>query len=206
MKTPISIPYLIIAVLCAIIFLQRSCSREDIPGMIVPKMKIDTVYSVKDTVIYRTVPVYKTIPLTTPLPPALVPSKNCDSLKSQFITLVKEHTDKNIYADSIAIDSFGYVHLTDTVQFNKLGKRTFRYDYKIPTITKTVTVQALAKRQLYIGGTIGIQNATIDNVTAGLLYKNKKDQVYSVNAGVDMKGQFVFSGGTYWKINLNKKQ
>lgn len=206
MKLPVPITYIIIAVLCVIIFLQRSCTGDPVPDSSQkPSVKIDTVYSVKDTVIYRNVPVYKTIKPTLPLPAEFIPSKQPDTLKSQFNKLVDAHVVKNIYKDSIAIDSFGYVYITDTVQFNKLGKRTFTEKYKIPVVTKTVTEQAPPKRQLYIGGTIGINNVfTIDNASAGLLYKNKKDQIYSIHAGVDMNGQFVYSAGTYWKIKLRK--
>jgi hypothetical protein len=87
---------------------------------------------------------------------------------------------------------------------NKLGKRTKIYDYKIPFVTKTVTItkQADPKRQMYIGGNVFGDKSNIQLVSPGILYKTKKDHIYQANVGINFDGTITYGVGIYYKIKL----
>jgi len=83
--------------------------------------------------------------------------------------------------------------------------RGWTTDIKIPekTITITNNIYPKPKRQLYIGGGIFLsQSELIKQINIGLLLKNKKDQIYSVSAGIDLKGTPEFGIHSYWKIKI----
>lgn len=204
MKSKINFNYIIIAVLIAIIFLQRQCSpspKEQKPTIVT---KVDTLWKEVHDTVTKDVPVYVSIP--TKPGPEYIPSDNCDSLRKQYLVLRDRYLVKNVYVDTIKLDTFGIVQVIDTVQFNKLKKRTRIDDYKIPTIIKETTIIKPADpvRQLYVGGNLFGNTNSLQLLTPGLLYKNKKDQIYQLNVGLNFDGSLTFGLGTYWKIKLKK--
>ncbi len=204
-KLKINFNYIIICILIAIIFLQRTCtSSVDLKDPIITT-KIDTVLIEKTDTIKKEVPVYISIPSKPSI--NYIPSDNCDSLRKQYLTLRDKHITRNVYKDTIKLDSIGMITLIDTVQFNKLLKRVTINNYQIPIITKTNTIikQTDPKRQLYIGGNLFGDKNQLQLFTPGLIYKDKKDRMYQVNAGFNFDGSITFGLGAYWKINLNKK-
>lgn len=203
-KSKINFNYVIIAVLVAIILLQRQCSsspQEQEPTIVT---KVDTLWREVHDTVTKEVPVYVSIP--TKPGPEYIPSDNCDSLRQQYLSLRDKHISKNVYVDTIKIDTFGIVQVVDTLQFNKLKKRTTVSNYKIPVIIKetTITKPADPVRQLYIGGNLFGNRNSMQVITPGLLYKNKKDQIYQLNVGLNFDGQITFGLGAYWKIKLKK--
>jgi hypothetical protein len=132
-----------------------------------------------------------------------LPSKNYDSLYAQYNTLKEAFLSKNIYADSLQIDTFGYIKVVDTLQKNQIVGRSFIKDLKIPEKTITITIHPEPKRQLYIGGGIfGNQNNIVGQVQAGILLKNKKDQIFGLSTGITANGQIQYGISSYWKIKL----
>jgi len=124
-------------------------------------------------------------------------------LKKQFEKLSKDYTVKKIYKDTLVLDSIGFVHVSDTVQFNSLANRKYTYSYSLPTITKTTTTTNYAKpvRQIYVG--LGISTLGVSSINAGAIYKSRKDQLYGFTLSVD-NGQLVYGVQTYFKIKLHK--
>ena len=195
----------IIAVLIVIIFLQRACT---------PKCPTVTqVLPIYDTILkHDTSTIHKKVWLkfhdTTYLPGDTIykVDTNCEVTKRRFIKLAKQHVVRNIYIDTIFIDTFGKVFIYDTVQYNKLGTRGIVKNYTIPIITKYIKVPEEPKRQLYIGGgldgTYINKTPMINAAKAGLLYKNKKDQIYGATVGVSINGYLVYGLQSYWKIKL----
>jgi hypothetical protein len=195
----------IIAVLIVIIFLQRACT---------PKCPTVTqVLPVYDTILkHDTSTIHKKVWLkfcdTTYLPGDTIYKidTNCEVTKTRFIKLVKAHTVKNIYQDTILIDTFGKIFIYDTVQFNKLGSRGIVKSYTIPIVTKYVPTPIPSKRQLYVGGgldgTYMNKTPNINIAKVGVLYKTKKDQIYGVTVGVSINGYLVYGIQSYWKIKL----
>jgi hypothetical protein len=198
----------IIAALVAIILLQRACTpkctktkelvtiydtilKHD-SSVIVKKMRInhrDTTYIPEDPIY-----VFDTI--------------DHEAAKQTFNKLVKKHATKNMYIDTILIDTFGKIYIYDTVQFNELGNRGIVKNYTIPVYTKYIKVPEEPKRQVYVGGgldgTYINKTVNINTAKAGVLYKNKKDQIYGATVGISINGYLVYGLQSYWKIKLKK--
>ena len=197
--------YVVIVVLVAIIILMRSCESTIIPKEPVVITKYDTIWKETHDTITKEVEVVK-IKYVKPEGPQYTPGENIDTCRARFNYLLKQHIARRTYKDTIALDSLGTITVIDTVWLNKLGKRTYIKDYKIPLVTKTITIikQPDPKRQLYIGGNLFGDKTTLQSFTPGVLYKDRKDRIYQANVGVNFDGTLIFGLGTYWKINLNK--
>ena len=200
---------LIILILLLIIFLQR-CEDDARQKVSSNGNKSDTSVLVinhlyKDTT--KSKPIFIKGERDTVLESSVyyLPSDNYDSLYVQYTTLKEQFLSKNIYADSVQIDTFGYVKVVDTLQKNQMVGRSFIKDLKIPekTITITNTIYPEPKRQLYIGGgVLGNTDNIVGQIQAGLLLKNKKDQIFGLSTGINANGQVQYGVSSYWKIKL----
>ena len=189
-----------ILILAVIIVLQRSNSSPDI----IEKSIVirDTIWQKKDSVIYTSPKVVQTIPLKI-ISEKYLPDPNYDKLVLQYQELVKLHLAKNIQKDSVQIDSIGFVKVTDTVQNNIVQNRKWEYNLKYPIIKETIIEPSKKVNQLYIGGGLqGTQYNIINSINGGILYKNKKDQLYGLSIGVNTNGQVVYGLSSYWKIKF----
>ena len=189
-----------ILILAVIIVLQRSNSSPDI----IEKSIVirDTIWQKKDSVIYTSPKVVQTIPLKI-ISEKYLPDPNYYKLVLQYQELVKLHLAKNIQKDSVQIDSIGFVKVTDTVQNNIVQNRKWEYNIKYPIIKETIIEPPKKINQLYIGGGLqGNQYNIINSINGGILYKNKKDQLYGLSIGVNTNGQVVYGLSSYWKIKF----
>jgi hypothetical protein len=194
--------YLVIAILVAIIFLQRSCNGEQISSTPEPIITTDTIWKTTHDTVYKKVSVIKKeyIKLKGE---QYTSGETIDTCKARFENLLKEHLVRTVYSDTLKLDSLGTIVVRDTVWLNKLyGKREYIKDYKIPFVTKTITKPTPPKRQMYIGGNLFGNANSMQSITPGLLYKNKKDQIYQVNVGINFDGTITYGLGAYWKIKL----
>ena len=196
MKSKINFTYIIIAVLVVIIFLQRSCSSVSTTEEPIVITKYDTIWKKTIDTITKKVFVDKI---------EYVPYEKI--IFANVEDCMKEYNRRTTYKDTIALDSLGTITVIDTVFQNSLKERTIFKNYKIPLVTKTTTIikQPDPKRQLYIGGNLFGDRRTLQSITPGLLYKDRKDRIFQANVGVNFDGTLTFGVGTYWKINLNKK-
>ena len=189
-----------ILILAVIIILQRINSSPDIIEK--PIVIRDTVWQKKDSVIYTSPKVVQTIPVKI-ISEKYLPDPNYDKLVLQYQELVKLHLAKNIQKDSVQIDSIGFVKVTDTVQNNIVQNRKWEYNIKYPIIKETIIEPPKKINQLYIGGGLqGNQYNIINSINGGILYKNKKDQLYGLSIGVNTNGQVVYGLSSYWKIKF----
>ena len=189
-----------ILILAVIIVLQRSNSSPDIIEK--PIVIRDTVWQKKDSVIYTSPKIVQTIPVKI-ISEKYLPDPNYDKLVLQYQELVKLHLAKNIQKDSVKIDSIGFVKVTDTVQNNIVQNRKWEYNIKYPIIKETIIQPPKKVNQLYIGGGLqGNQYNIINSVNGGILYKNKKDQIYGLSIGINTNGQIVYGVSSYWKIKF----
>ena len=148
-----------------------------------------------------------------------MPSGDYNELVRQFQSLKETLLSKNIYIDSLVLDSLGWVKITDTVQRNAILGRTFEKNIRIPikTIAITKTVQAPARRQLYVGGSVyatpfsmaeynvfgGNRQSIVANVSGEFLYKDKQDRLFG--AGVQWNGKDINYGvSSYIKLSFKK--
>lgn len=167
----------------------------------------DTAWTVHDSLIIKKVPIKETIYDIDTLPPQYIPDTNYPALKAQYEELVRWLLSKNIYVDTVRLDTLGYIAIADTVQDNKLKNRGIHYSYKIPTVTEkiTITKEAPKKNQLYIGGGVNFNSTLMpQGLEAGLILKTKKDQIYSLSAGSDIDGNVLYGFQSYWKIGKKK--
>lgn len=199
---------LVIIALVGVLFFQRGCgsggdeSRK--PDTLVVR---DTFWTKHDSIIVKKVPLLKEIPGETKYLPQI--PADYESLKADYSALRATHYAKRIYQDSIAVGKYGYIHVTDTVSQNALGKRKTKEDFKIPTVKETTTITKYEdpKRQVYVGGGINMNSSLgLTAAKVGIMYKTKKDQLYGISSQVDMKGNTSFGVESYWKINFNKKK
>ena len=189
-----------ILILAVIIVLQRSNSSPDIIEK--PIVIRDTIWQKKDSVIYTSPKVVQTIPIKI-ISEKYLPDPNYDKLLLQYQELVKLHLSKNVQKDSVKIDSIGFVKVIDTVQNNIVQNRKWEYNIKYPIIKETVIQPSKKVNQLYIGGGLqGNQYNIINSINGGILYKNKKDQIYGFSVGINTNGQIVYGVSSYWKIKF----
>ena len=191
---------IIIIVLALVILVQRCDNKDVAPAE--PTIIRDTVWHEHDSVVYSSPKVIKTIPVKV-VSKEYLPDPNYDKLVAQYQELVQKYLAKNIQKDSIKIDSIGFVKVTDTVQNNIVQNRKWEYNLKYPTIKETVIMPPKQVNQLYLGGGIrGNQTSLVNSLDLGLLYKNKKDQIYGVSVGINTNGQVIYGVQSYWKIKF----
>ena len=201
------LPSIIIILLVLIILIQRCKNGNNTPVNINTH---DTTTSIKYVYVKdsgHSKPIYIKGGRDTILENTIeyVPSEEYSDLLEQFNDLKIALLSKNIYKDEIPIDTFGNIKITDTIQRNMVVGRGWTTDIKVPekTITITNNIYPKPKRQLYVGGGIFLsQNEPVRQINVGLLLKNKKDQIYSVSAGIDLKGTPEFGIHSYWKIKI----
>lgn len=172
-----------------------------------PKIVRDTVWVVKDSLITSKPQLTKTIQIEShdTIINHYIPDTNYAALLVQYQDVVKKYLATNLYSDSVRIDTIGYVKVTDTVSQNQILKRGYRINVKYPIITNTVTLPAPKKNQLYVGGEVeGSLTNLVSGINAGLLFKNKKDQIFGLKAGLTSQGQPNVGVSSFWKITLKK--
>ena len=199
---------IVVVSLVAYVFYLRGCegkSEAKGPDTLVVH---DTSWQVHEKTIVKEVPFLKEVPVPHEV---LVTKYQADTsypkLKAQYDHLVKQYAAKRVYSDTISVGKYGHIKLTDTVSENKLGKRTVKENYKIPEVTKTVTITKYAEptRQLYVGGGINATSlSSFRSVEGGVLYKNKKDQIFGAKVEVNVDGSVTYGVQSYWKIKLKK--
>ena len=163
----------------------------------------DTTFQVHDSLIVKRLKIVNTIHHTPPT--EYISDTNYPKLKAQYDTLVKEYLAKNTYTDTLKIDSIGWIAVADTVKKNQLENRSYKWNYKIPVITNTITIQNYEKpkNQIYIGGGIDVNKGiTVNNIHIGGLLKTKKDHILGITIGTQIDGGVVYGFQSYWKIKL----
>lgn len=201
-----TITALIIGTLLLIIIIEKACTP------IIEKQKKDTI-SVVTNIVY--VPVHDTIYTkpkiitrrlpSLPLPPEYLPDTNYAALHKQYEKLVIAHLTENVYVDKLILDSLGSITVIDTTQFNKLKKRKYTLNLRIPRIIDSIFVvnPAPLKRQLYAGvGITSTQLLGTLGLRGSLLYKDKKDNIFSPSVTVTTNGAVMFGIDTYFKFKL----
>lgn len=199
----------LIAILILLLYIQ-SCFAPPTPVPGGETVRIDTVW--KERVVY----VQSQPKETKKIPPTAVdkqqpkyqPDSNCAKLKEQFTALVDEHLTTHVYQDTLRADS-SYIAITDTVKGNKLQGRSATFSLKTPVITKEITrIQTQPKRnQLYLGmeATSPLNLPGLENVSVGILLKNKQDRQLKASIGYNFPlGRPNVSLGYYQKLTFRR--
>ena len=192
----------VIGVLTLVILLPRCGSGNESNSTLKPREKVKIDWRVIKKTEVHNVPVYCFDTTYLPGDSIYMPDTSYAGLLKQYKELFKYYTMRVVYKDTIAVDTFGNIVIIDTVNCNQLQQRIIKHDYKIPitTMTKYETT-----RQLYFGGGIAVDYPIgFNNIHAGFMYKDKKDRVFGLSAGVTPELKPFFSIDTYWKIKLRK--
>jgi hypothetical protein len=182
----------IVLVLVSVLFIER-CNEKPAPEQ-KPIIIKDTFYMHVDSIIYSKPQIIKTIEIHKDSVKTYLPDSNYKQFAQDVLNQLLA---KNIQQDSIKIDSIGYVKVTDTVQRNMIIGRSSEVSVKYPIIRETVTLPYVPKNQLYVGGSL-----QSNQISGGLLFKNKKDQIFGGSVGLNNQGQLVYGVQSYWKIKL----
>lgn len=191
--------------LLIVIFLMRTCTQNtDKTDTIkingkkydVIKHDIDTQYLQHDTVIYKKGKnIIKDTTIFVEVPSVVDTNK-----------VLEDFYSKNVYKDTITLnDSLGTISLIDTISENKIQDRKYNIKIREKIVKEFLVVKEPSKGQLYIGGIVNVDKVNLLNyVGPSLLYKTKKDNLYSFGIGYNIDKSVSIQGGTYWKIKLKK--
>jgi hypothetical protein len=193
----------IIVVLAIIILLQRCSKGNTSPTKI--KITKDTVWIHKDSTIYSKPQLIKTI--SVPVEQwntEYLPDTNYSKLLKQYQEIVTKYLLSNLIQDSIKIDSIGYLKIVDTISTNLVKGRSTSYKFKYPIVKETLTIIQEPKRQLYAGiGLGGDKVKLIDQVSVGVLYKDRRDRIFGASVMASPSG-IEYGVQSFWKIKLKK--
>ena len=190
--------FIVIVLMFTVTLQHKGCNAPQIKADTVTLH--DTTWQTHDSLIIKKLIIKNTIHDT--LPPEYIADTNYPKLKAQYDALVIAYLVKNIYADTVKLDTLGYVAVADTVHKNELLGRSYKYNYKIPTVTvtNTITKQAPPKGALFMGGGVTGNKIGLDVLHGGLLYKSKQDKLFGLNIGINGNSQVVYGFQSYWKI------
>jgi hypothetical protein len=194
---------IIILVLLVIVALQRC---EPTGPSEQPTIVRDTVLVVKESLTVSKPQLTKTIEIESHdsiILKEYVPDTNYAKLVAQYQEVVNQLLAKNIMQDSVAIDSVGYVKITDTVQKNLIVGRSVQSKISYPIITETITLPAKKTNQLYVGGAI-LGSPAPNAIMGSALLKTRNDFLFGGSLSVNTYGDTQYGIHSYWKIKLKK--
>jgi len=195
---------IIVLLLVVVLFADR-CNKPSIVEK--PIVTRDTVWVHHDSIIISKPKLLKTI--YTPLEVIkkqieYVPDTNYQKLLKQYQALLLLYLEKNIQKDTLTLDKLGSIYITDTISKNISTHRVYDYSFKYPFVKENITT-TVHRNQLYIGG--GVQGnpiSLVNQFNAGVLLKNKKDQIFGASIGLNINGQLQYGVQSYWKLNFKK--
>lgn len=203
---------LIILILLGIIILQRCTApkpcAEPVSKLVVKTSVIhDTVTERYDSIVYSK-PVVKNIyvPKITSITTYIKDTTGHISPEA-YSALATNYYSKVLYADTLRIDTLGYVSVADSVTKNSISGRTYNYHLHAATVVNNITTEKTTiipqKFQIYAGGAImGNNKSLVNGFSIGLIIKTKKDKTYEFKVIQPFSGVTSYSLGTYWKIHF----
>jgi len=184
----IGFPYIVIAILIAIIIWLTKCSGDTIVTKIDTQTSIkykwdtftkkETVYKPKWERIYLTDTIHDSIPVYEKIP--LVLTKDSMVVKNDSTDI------KVVY---------------EIVSENPLFKIDKKLDYKIryKEIEKIITKEVFRKHAYYAGPSVGIGRTSF--IALDGLYERNGKIIYRVGVGVNTRLEPMLKAGVYWQIS-----
>lgn len=96
--------------------------------------------------------------------------------------ILQDYFARAFYRDTL-LTQYGTVAIEDTISQNRIQARRWATNFTIPTITKTVTLEAKPRSQLYAGFS-GLFGQQAIGAEINLSLKTKRDQFYEAGAGL----------------------
>ena len=194
---------LMVGALLLIVILQQCKGTPEIEA---PSVVRDTVLVVKESLTVSKPQLTKTIEIESHdsiIMKEYVPDTNYAKLVAQYQEVVNQLLAKNIMQDSVAIDSVGYVKITDTVQKNLIVGRSVQSKISYPIITETITLPAKKTNQLYVGGAI-LGSPAPNAIMGSALLKTRNEKMFGGSLSINTYGDLQYGIHSYWKIKLKK--
>lgn len=192
---------IIVAVLLVLVILQR-CEPPKPAEQ--PTIVRDTVTVVKESLTVTKPQLVETIEShDSIIMKEYIPDTNYAKLVAQYQEVVNQLLAKNIQKDSVAIDSVGYVKITDTVQKNLVIGRSVQTKISYPIIRETITLPAKKTTQLYVGGAI-LGSPAPNAIMGSALLKTRNEKMFGGSLSINTYGDLQYGIHSYWKINLKK--
>lgn len=109
-------------------------------------------------------------------------------LKERYLELAQKFEALKVSEQKINIDSIGYINIKDTVSQNEIKGRSVNYNIKQKEtfIKETIIKQAEPKRQLFYGGELGLSPTGVNSALGGIMYKDRRDNIYKFSGGLDL--------------------
>jgi len=214
---------ILILLLLGIILFLRGCGEDYGDKTLVEvdgeqyellESKTDTIFVEKEVKVTKYVPKY----ITKEVIKEVEIPVDVDSLaiiKDYFSKItVKDTLNLTYDFPEVVTDSLGnkpsgdlgFGILTDVISQNSIESREIDWFFKIPTVYNTTIVKELPKNEFYWGLNGGFnKDDIISNVGAGLILKNKKNNLFQLGLGIQNNSNTsqlapFISGGMYWKI------
>ena len=192
---------LMVGALLLIVILQQ-CKNTPAPEA--PTIVRDTVLVVKESLTVTKPQLVETIEShDSIITKEYVPDTNYAKLVVQYQEIVNQLLAKNIMQDSVAIDSVGYVKITDTVQKNLIVGRSVQSKISYPIIRETVTIPQKKVTQLYVGGAI-LGTPAPNGIMGSALLKTRNDFLFGGSLSINTYGDLQYGIHSYWKLKLKK--
>jgi hypothetical protein len=190
-----------VGALLLIVILQQCKGTPEIEA---PTVVRDTVLVVKESLTVTKPQLVETIEShDSIIMKEYVPDTNYAKLVAQYQEVVNQLLAKNIMQDSVAIDSVGYVKITDTVQKNLVIGRSTKVNIRYPIIRETITLPAKKTNQLYVGGAI-LASPAPNAIMGSALLKTRNDFLFGGSLSINTYGDLQYGIHSYWKIKLKK--
>lgn len=192
---------LMVGTLLLIVILHQCKSTPEIES---PTVVRDTVLVVKESLTVTKPQLVETIEShDSIIMKEYVPDTNYAKLVAQYQEVVNQLLAKNIMQDSVAVDSVGYVKITDTVQKNLVIGRSVQTKISYPIIRETITLPAKKTNQLYVGGAI-LGTSAPNTIMGSALLKTRNDFLFGGSLSINTYGDLQYGIHSYWKLKLKK--
>jgi hypothetical protein len=193
MKTERYLHFIIIAMLIAIVFFQRECSRT--PECPEATHSRTVVWNYDTNRYITSVPFAYPVEVLTPIEiPVIVDS----------FAIFEAYFKRYVYHRVLKDDALAYIRLIDTVSQNRFIGSTLEYINRKPTqiITNTTTLSNPVNK-LFVGPAIGGSLNGSLSLGGSALLVTKRDNAYGITADPFNKS---LMATTYWKISFRKNK
>ena len=189
-------------ILLVIIYLQR-CNQSPLADIVRTDTTIIKSYYYKDTTIIHNPTLVKTVPTIVKVTDTQwIADKNYDKLLTQYLDIRDKYLAKNIFKDTLPVDSIGTAYIEDSVTRNSIASRKIKYNLKIPKDTVKINTTTTTHKNIWlIGGSIeGNKITLVNQINADIMLLNKRNKGYKIGTGIDVKGNVYYRFGLYWKL------
>jgi len=118
------------------------------------------------------------------------------------LNILKDYYSKYVYADTIFLDTLGFITLIDTISENKILNRTNIQEIVLPTkIQKDIIY--INNREFYAGMGVRTNGENISWMGLEGVFRNKRGNTFNLGIGTDNENNLSVGGGVHWRIGNN---